>query len=75
MASWESEKFRDEKTNVNEDVFENILVTHDLQDYFDDSLDIPSFAKVYEQSAIFDYEKNSDEESSYVGRLPDDSTG
>ncbi|XP_043468057.1 probable serine/threonine-protein kinase DDB_G0282963 [Leptopilina heterotoma] len=75
MALWESEKFRDNKTNENEDTFENILVSHDLQDYFDNSLDIPSFDKVYESSAIFDYEKNSDEESSYVERLPDDSTG
>ncbi|XP_033218605.1 uncharacterized protein LOC117174056 [Belonocnema kinseyi] len=75
MASWESEISRDGKVDGSEDNFDNILVTQDLQDYFDDSLDLPSFVKVYEQSAIFDYEKNSDEESSYIGRLPDDSTG
>ena len=74
MASWESEKSCDGKVDGNLDNIDNIFVTQDLQDYFDDSLDLPSFVKVYEQSAIFDYEKNSDEES-YIGRLPDDSTG
>ena len=75
MASWESENYHDGKAVEIVDNIDNILVTHDLQDYFDESLDLPSFVKVYEQSAIFGYEKNSDDESSYVGKLPDDSTG
>ncbi|CAL7942917.1 unnamed protein product [Xylocopa violacea] len=64
MATWEGEKFR-EIGNVDEieGNFENILVTHDLQDCLDDSLDLTTFGKVYEQSGVFDYEKYSDNDT------------
>lgn len=64
MAAWEGEKFQ-EIGNVDdiEENFNNILVTHDLQDCLDDSLDLTSFGKVYEESGVFDYEKYSDDDA------------
>ncbi|XP_046743129.1 uncharacterized protein LOC124409510 [Diprion similis] len=76
MATWGSEKFNSdaivEKTDGN---FDNILVTHDLQDCLDDSLDLSSFGKVYDQSPVLNYGKLSDESSSYMEKLRDDNTG
>lgn len=74
MATWEGEKFR-EIGNVNdlEGNFDNILVTHDLQDCLDDSLDLTNFGKVYEQCAVFDYEKYSDDDTP-IGRVSNDNT-
>ncbi|XP_076247027.1 uncharacterized protein LOC143186999 isoform X1 [Calliopsis andreniformis] len=76
MATWEGEKFR-EVGNADdiEENFDNILVTHDLQDCLDDSLDLTNFSKVYEQSAVFDYEKYSEDETPLDERLPNDNTG
>ena len=76
MATWESEKFGD-VGNVEgiEPNFDGILVTHDLQDCLDDSLDLSNFGRVYEQSTVFDYGKYSDEDTPSTLRLPDDSTG
>ncbi|XP_033178745.1 uncharacterized protein LOC100741031 isoform X2 [Bombus impatiens] len=64
MAAWEGEKFQ-EIGNADdiEENFNNILVTHDLQDCLDDSLDLTSFGKVYEESGVFDYEKYSDDDA------------
>ena len=75
MATWEGEKFR-EIGNADDIVgnFDNILVTHDLQDCLDDSLDLTNFSKVYEQSAVFDYENYSDDETPIDERLPNDNT-
>lgn len=78
MAMWESEKFNDGiNANNIDDNFDGILVTHDLQDCLDDSLDLSSFEKVYEQSSTikFDNEKYTNEETSYITKLVDDSTG
>ncbi|XP_015519653.1 uncharacterized protein LOC107224199 isoform X1 [Neodiprion lecontei] len=76
MATWGSEKFNSntivEKSDGN---FDNILVTHDLQDCLDDSLDLSSFGKVYDQSPVLNYGKLSDESSSYMEKLRDDNTG
>lgn len=55
MATWtENDKFHtndNEKTN-----YENIIVTHDLQDCIDDSLD-----KVFGQLPVINYSKYSEE--------------
>lgn len=76
MATWGSEKFEEpENADDIEENFNNILVTHDLQDCLDDSLDLPSFVKIYGQSAEFDYEKYSDEDPPYNQTLHDDNTG
>lgn len=56
MATWiGSDKF---ETNENEksNNFENIIVTHDLQDCIDDSLD-----KVFEQLPIINYSKYTED--------------
>lgn len=76
MATWESERFQeDENANGIGGNFDNILVTHDLQDCLDDTLDLSSFEKVYEQSAVFDYsEKYSDDDVGISERLLDDNT-
>jgi hypothetical protein len=75
MATWESDKFQEENINGIESNFDNILVTHDLQDCLDDTLDLSSFEKVYAQSAVFDYEKYSDDDVAISERLPaDDNT-
>lgn len=76
MATWESEKFG-EVGNVDGigENFDGILVTHDLQDCLDDSLDLSSFEKVYDQSTVFDYGHYSDEDKPSTVKLPDDSTG
>ncbi|XP_028048536.1 uncharacterized protein LOC105837679 isoform X2 [Monomorium pharaonis] len=73
MAMWESDKFReDENTDSIGGNFDNILVTPDLQDYLDDTLDLSTFEKVYEQSAVFDY---SDDDAVINEGLPvDDNT-
>ncbi|KAG7199088.1 hypothetical protein KM043_017983 [Ampulex compressa] len=75
MATWESEKFQDDG-NVDgiEGNFDNILVTHDLQDCLDDSLDLTSFGKVYGQTAVFDYEKYSDDDTPNNETFNDEST-
>lgn len=63
MATWENDKFQDDgNADDIDDNFDNILVTHDLQDCLDDSLDLSSFEKVYEQSGVFDYEKYDDDD-------------
>ncbi|KYM79925.1 Metal regulatory transcription factor 1 [Atta colombica] len=76
MAMWESDKFQeDENADGIESNFDNILVTHDLQDCLDDTLDLSSFEKVYEQSAVFDYERYSDDDAAINEELPvDDNT-
>lgn len=54
----------------------SILVSHDLQDCLDDSLDLPSFVKIYGQPAgDLDYAKYSDEDHPYGEALHDDGTG
>ncbi|KAL6260618.1 hypothetical protein P5V15_008138 [Pogonomyrmex californicus] len=76
MAMWESDKFQENENadSIGEN-FDNILVTHDLQDCLDDTLDLSSFEKVYEQSVVFDYEKYSDDDVAINERLPaDDNT-
>ncbi|KAG6795991.1 serine/threonine-protein kinase [Apis mellifera caucasica] len=74
MATWEGEKFQ-EIGNA-DDIEENfdILVTHDLQDCLDDSLDITSFGKVYEQNTVFDYEKYSDDDAPIDEKLSNDNS-
>ncbi|XP_076183263.1 uncharacterized protein LOC143154979 isoform X2 [Ptiloglossa arizonensis] len=75
MATWEGEKFQEiENADDIEGNFDNILVTHDLQDCLDDSLDLTNFGIVYEQSAVFDYEKYSDDDTPIDERLPNDNT-
>lgn len=75
MATWEGEKFQEyENTDDIEGNFDNILVTHDLQDCLDDSLNLTNFSRVYEQGAIFDYEKYSDDDTPIDERLPSDNT-
>ncbi|CAK9832135.1 Metal regulatory transcription factor 1 [Anthophora retusa] len=75
MATWEGGKFREiENADDIEGNFDNILVTHDLQDCLDDSLDLTNFGKVYEQSAVFDYEKYSDDDTPIEERLSNDNT-
>jgi len=75
MATWESDKFQEENVNGIESNFDNILVTHDLQDCLDDTLDLSSFEKVYAQSAVFDYERYSDDDAAINERLlADDNT-
>ncbi|XP_024890915.1 uncharacterized protein LOC112466822 isoform X1 [Temnothorax curvispinosus] len=77
MAMWESDKFQeDDNADGIGGNFDNILVTHDLQDCLDDtSLDLSSFEKVYEQSAVFDYGKYSDDDAAINEGLPvDDNT-
>ncbi|KAF3421200.1 hypothetical protein E2986_12724 [Frieseomelitta varia] len=73
MATWEGEKFQ-EIGNADdiEENFDNILVTHDLQDCLDDSLDLTSFGKVYDQNDVFDYEKYSDEDAPIDEKLSND---
>lgn len=75
MATWDSERFQeDENADGIDSNFDNILVTHDLQDCLDETLDLSSFEKVYEQSAVFDYERYSDDDGAINERLPDDNT-
>ncbi|XP_035736761.1 uncharacterized protein LOC118448082 isoform X1 [Vespa mandarinia] len=63
MATWESENVNDgENADGINDNFNDIIVAADLQDYLDDSLDLPSFRKVYEQTDVFEHEKHSDDE-------------
>ncbi|KAK9296512.1 hypothetical protein QLX08_009503 [Tetragonisca angustula] len=73
MATWEGEKFQ-EIGNADdiEENFDNILVTHDLQDCLDDSLDLTSFGKVYDQNDVFDYEKYSDDDAPIDEKLSND---
>ncbi|XP_006625015.1 RE1-silencing transcription factor A-like isoform X1 [Apis dorsata] len=74
MATWKGEKFQ-EIGNA-DDIEENfdILVTHDLQDCLDDSLDITNFGKVYEQNTVFDYEKYSDDDAPIDEKLSNDNS-
>lgn len=55
MATWieQADKFANENDKNN---YENIIVTHDLQDCIDDSLD-----KVFEHLPIINYSKYSEE--------------
>lgn len=73
MATWEGEKYQ-EIGNADdiEENFDNILVTHDLQDCLDDSLDLTSFGKVYDQNDVFDYEKYSDDDAPIDEKLSND---
>lgn len=74
MATWKSERFEeDENANGIDSNFDNILVTHDLQDCLDATLDLSSFERVYEQT-VFDYERYSDDDAAINERLPDDNT-
>jgi len=73
MATWENDKFRedgDENVDGIAANFDNILVTHDLQDCLDDTLDLSSFERVYEQSSVFAYERYSDDDAAISERLP-----
>lgn len=74
MATWEGEKFQEigNADNIEENF--DILVTHDLQDCLDDSLDITSFGKVYEQNTVFDYEKYSDDDAPIDEKLSNDNS-
>ncbi|XP_014613708.1 PREDICTED: uncharacterized protein LOC106792082 isoform X1 [Polistes canadensis] len=77
MATWESDNINDDENadGIN-DNFNDIIVVPDLQDYLDDSLDLPSFRKVYEQSDVFEYGKHSDDEHVNNERLSNNnSTG
>lgn len=75
MATWKSERFQEDgNTDGIDSSFDSILVTHDLQDCLDETLDLSSFEKVYEQSAVFDYERYSDDDAAINERLPDDNT-
>ncbi|XP_034189469.2 uncharacterized protein LOC117608443 isoform X1 [Osmia lignaria lignaria] len=75
MATWEGEKFQDiENADDIEGNFDNILVTHDLQDCLDDSLDLTNFGKVYEPSIVFDYENYSDDDTPINERLSNNNT-
>lgn len=75
MATWKSERFQeDENADGIDSNFDSILVTHDLQDCLDETLDLSSFEKVYEQSAVFDYERYSDDDAAINERLLDDNT-
>nr|XP_012149461.1 PREDICTED: zinc finger protein 148-like [Megachile rotundata] len=75
MATWEGEKFQKiENADDIEENFDNILVTHDLQDCLDDSLDLTNFGIVYEPSAVFDYEKYSDDDTPIDERLCNNNT-
>lgn len=70
MESWLEKK----EANISNGIesFNNILVTHDLQDCIDESLDL-SFIKVYEQLPIINYtrynEKENPSDSTYLGKL------
>ncbi|CAG5108372.1 Similar to Mtf1: Metal regulatory transcription factor 1 (Mus musculus) [Cotesia congregata] len=79
MATWESDKFSDHLNSVGIDNnFDGILITHDLQDCLDDSLDLTNFDKVYDQSVIElnnQNDKFNDEDASYISKHPDDSSG
>lgn len=75
MATWASERFQDyENADDIESNFDNMLVTHDLQDCLDDSLDLSSFERVYGQSNVFDYDKYSDDDGAINEKLSDDNT-
>lgn len=77
MATWECEKFTQQDVDTDEinDNFDSILVTHDLQDCLDDSLDLTNFGKIYEQSGDYDCAKYSDTEDTPFIERPDDTTG
>lgn len=79
MATWESDKFRvDGDGDGIVTNFDNILVTHDLQDCLDDTLDLSSFERVYEHGSVFGYERYSDDDAALSERLPvtdDNATG
>ncbi|XP_053979385.1 zinc finger protein 40-like isoform X1 [Hylaeus volcanicus] len=77
MATWEGEKFQEiENADDIEGNFDNILVSHDLQDCLDDciSLDLTNFGIAYEQGAVFDYDKYSDGDTPIDERLSNDNT-
>lgn len=67
----ESQQVKNE-TGVCERNFENIMVSHDLQDCLDESFDM-CFNKVYEQLPVINYSKVSSEErpenTTYIGKL------
>lgn len=69
MATWESDKFQEENVDGIESNFDNILVTYDLQDCLDDTLDLSSFEKVYAQSTMVDYERYSDDDAAISEKL------
>ncbi|KAF5296830.1 hypothetical protein FQA39_LY12348 [Lamprigera yunnana] len=54
MENW----LKDKESNEDEN-FDNILVTHDLEDCIDESLDY-SFNKVYEELPIGNYKEKPD---------------
>lgn len=78
MATWKEEKQSEQLENSNN--YEDLPMTHDLQDCIDESLDI-CFNNVYEQLPVINYSKYSEEQekpenSTYIGKLGhDESTG
>lgn len=77
MATWKEEKQLNQFENSN---YDGIVMTHDLQDCIDETLDI-CFNDVYEQLPIINYSKYSEEHekpenSTYIGKLGhDEDTG
>lgn len=76
----ESRRVKNE-TDISDDRFESVIVSHDLQDCLDESFDM-CFNKVYEQLPIINYSKISDEterpeNTTYIGKLQghDENTG
>lgn len=78
MATWPVGKFPN--TDVeNSDKYDNILVSPDLLDCLDESFDLPTFNRVFEQSPVYTSTRLSEEEnpgtSSYIGKLGDGEEG
>lgn len=72
MDNWQDKNDNTARFDHN---FENIVVTHDLQDCFDESFDL-CFNKVYEQLPVINYTKLSEEKEKpenavYIGKLPE----
>lgn len=73
MATWKEDKELNQLENSN---YDGMVMTHDLQDCIDDSLDI-CFNDVYEQLPVINYSKYSEERekpenSTYIGKLGHD---
>lgn len=72
-TTWPEEKQQNEEDSANFQSNNGILVTHDLQDCIDESLDL-CFSGVYEQLPVINYSKYSEEtdrpeNSTYIGKL------
>lgn len=60
MATWANSSGKIDNTDKNDHNFNNIIVTHDLQDCIDDSLDILPFGQ-YEPLTTYNFQtKNHD---------------